>query len=754
MEPASLSSSLSQNDAEDSPDRDDPGQKFPAAGILAACAASQKPDLSWLRSYLSRTLSAFPLPSGVRSAIIEQALEVAASPQAVTRAVELADAYLTVSSFEQSRAVPLISKILEADVVKSTSYDARARETLMRYICALSLPPRILYAAEHQLAELVYALAANATINGENIESVGEDSAHTRHRANMKWLKVGAAGLFGGLALGISGGLIAPALLPALSTVGLASATAPLAALGGSGAVAVGGLFGAAGAGVGAAAMASRTGEVEEFTFERCTPSRDAGAKTYDTARITPTENTHEAFIPISSDQKTMGGLLVWEILTSQEFDMVVPARIAFGVKVQDFSRDGVKPIPEWLLPEQFMDVGGLDKNGNGKRRRTTGAVTIFENKVYILRFRLMPGSLTVKISYRVAFVPPGKEPPLWIVQDNEDHSAEQEKAKARSLSLAILVPGLIHAPENSTYPGMCADQFNATASALSEFGIQSFALRWESRLLLELSDALRRLITRMTVSIAAQNGAMMVVPALVGAVALPVSVIAALRTVIGNIWARALSHAAECGYMLAVELASRSFGNRPIVLAGFSAGALVVFDCLRELARRKLVGIVHDVYLIGAPCTADVNVWREVRSVVSGRLVNAYNPSDWYLELYHRGTNLSAVAGNRPVQDKEGIANVENICLVEDQVSNHMDYAKKAQHILLDLGIADPEARKPWSRVLFDLNHDREAFGSDFIHSCDHHLMPNELNQGESDDVVLFSSVRSAKHLKRTTSA
>ncbi|KAI0564768.1 hypothetical protein FGB62_23g05 [Gracilaria domingensis] len=724
-----------------------PGQNLAAAGILAACAASLAPDPTWLRAYLTRTLLAFSLPNGARDGLIEQALEIASSRKQVFHAVEVADAYLTASSFGQSRAISLISAILETDVINSTVYDSRAREALMRYISALSLPPRILYTAEHQLAELVFALANNATVNGENVESVGEDSAHARRRANMKWLKVGAAGLFGGIALGISGGLIAPALLPALGTVGLASATAPLAALGGGGAVAVGSLFGAAGVGVGAAAMASRTGDVDEFSFERCTPSHDNGSQAYDMARITPTENIHEAFVPLSVETKAIGGLLVWEILTSQEFDMVVPARVAFGVQIQDFAQGTSRPAAQWLLPEQFMDVGGLDKNGKGKRRRTTGAITITENKMYMLRFRLMPGSLTVNISYRVAFVPPGKEPPVWIMGENEEQSTEREKGKARSLSMAILVPGLLSAAENSAYPGMCADQFHTTTSALAKIGVQTFALRWESQLLLELSNALRKLIARMTVSIAAQNGAMMMMPALVGAVALPVSIIGALRTLIGNIWARAISHAAECGYMLAAELASRSFGNRPIVLAGFSVGALVVFSCLQELARRKLIGIVHDVYLIGAPCTADIAAWREVRTVVSGRLVNAYNPRDWYLELYHRGTNLGSVAGNKPVKDKEGVANIENVCLGEEQVANHMDYAKRAQQILVDLGVADPETRTPWSKELQVRSKSSDFASADKQNSEGSFVSDNgSLSFEEEEDVVLYKAKRRKK--------
>ncbi|CAN8065001.1 unnamed protein product [Agarophyton chilense] len=132
-----------------------PGQNLPAAGILVACAASLATDATWLRVYLTRTLLAFSLPHSARDGLIEQALEIASSPQPMPRAVDVADAYLNAPSFGQSQAIPLISAILEADVMNSTVYDARAREAVTRYISALSLPPRILYSAEHQLAELV-----------------------------------------------------------------------------------------------------------------------------------------------------------------------------------------------------------------------------------------------------------------------------------------------------------------------------------------------------------------------------------------------------------------------------------------------------------------------------------------------------------------------------------------------------------------------------------------------------------------------
>ena len=68
---------------------------------------------------------------------------------------------------------------------------------------------------------------------------------------------IGGAGLVGGVALGLSGGLMAPPIVPAMSTVGLTRIAGSLSALGTTGASAVvGSVFGAAGAGIGSGAVA------------------------------------------------------------------------------------------------------------------------------------------------------------------------------------------------------------------------------------------------------------------------------------------------------------------------------------------------------------------------------------------------------------------------------------------------------------------------------------------------------------------
>lgn len=731
------------------------GQSLPAAGLLAATAASQAPPSEWLRSFLSRAFtptSTLTLQHGARNALIEQAVEISTSPNPVKAALQVSDGYLAAANFVPCNAVNLISAFLRADLTNFTCYDSRARETLMRLLTLLHLPPRILYTAEAQLTALIHDIAANAVAHGQNIESVPEDVEHARRRNGIKWLKVGAASVVGGLALGLSGGLIAPALLPALGTVGLTTVSGSLAAFGGGGAVAVGSIFGAAGAGVGAAAMANRNGDVEEFLFERCTILSEPRASQYDSARITPSKKVHEVVLPCKTDDESVvGGLLVWEIFSRQQHAMVVPGRMGFGVQFKRFENDGEPQTREWLLPEEEVDVGGLDESGSGRKRRKTGAITVHGSGLYILRFRLSPSSLSVDLSYRIALVSPGKDPPPWIMEENEEEALDSQKGDVRSLTLAIFVPGLIHAGDNGPYPGMCADQFIPVASSFAKYNIQSFALRWDTKLLVELSEALRRLIGRMALSMAAQNGAMMVVPAVVGAVALPVSIIGAMRTLIGNIWAKTISHASECGYMLAAELASRSFGNRPVVLAGYSAGAMVIFSCLQELARRQLFGIVHDVFLVGTPCTADLKAWRAIRRVVSGRLVNAYNPDDWYLELYHRSTNLSSVAGTKPIQDPEGIANVENICLSNEEVVNHMDYLKRSAAIFLNAGMCDPERRRPWSDT-FDPSYIRtEEQVSDREGEHDEDFLT--VNHDDYDDVIVYKAVRRANILRRSES-
>lgn len=567
--------------------------------------------------------------------------------------------------------------------------------------------------------------------NGSNVEAVEPDAADLRRRKGMRWLKVGAASVVGGLALGLSGGLIAPALIPALGSVGLTGVSGSLVAMGSGGAVAVGGVFGAAGASVGAAAMSGRTAHVTEFKWEKCVGREGIN---YQEIKIRRGPKKQELRVQVGGEG---GGVLVWELLLAQEHVMIVPG----GITLEVVYRDN-KSVETSILPEEKIDAGGVDRRGEGRKRRKTGAITVVGDGEYLLRFSLLKGSLPVVVRYRVEMVPLGKDAPAWVMEENEEEGLEQLMGDVRSLSMAILVPGLLSNAQRGSYPGMCADQFGAAAMEYAKYDIQTFALRWESELLIELSDALKHLIGKMAVGAAAQRGAMMVAPALIGAVALPVSILGAIRTIIGNVWARAVSRAVECGYLLAAELAGRSFGNRPVVLAGYSLGGMVIFSCLQELARRELSGIVHDVCVMGAPCSVDAEKWASIRRIVSGRLVNVYYPKDWYLEIYSKGWNLGGVAGTRPVRETFG---VENICLGEDDLSSHMDYAKLCNDILFEVGFTNAEYRRGSLHSKRERSSGMRSKAYEGADPPPFPSIPNDLDEDDKshDEAVLFEAFR-----------
>lgn len=46
---------------------------------------------------------------------------------------------------------------------------------------------------------------------------------------------------------------------------------------------------------------------------------------------------------------------------------------------------------------------------------------------------------------------------------------------------------------------------------------------------------------------------------------------------------------------------------------------------------RENCEGIIQDVILLGAPCTAQASEWNKFRRVVAGRIINGYSRYDNY---------------------------------------------------------------------------------------------------------------------------
>ena len=162
-------------------------------------------------------------------------------------------------------------------------------------------------------------------------------------------------------------------------------------------------------------------------------------------------------------------------------------------------------------------------------------------------------------------------------------------------------------------------------------------------------------------------------------------TVLTKLGYLIDNPWSNALDRAKAAGHVLADVLIARSLGVRPITLIGFSLGARLIFYCLVELAKKKALGIVQDVFLLGATVTAPARTWAECRSVVAGRFVNGFARNDWILGYLFRATTggINTVAGLRPVDNVPALENVD----LTDKIAGHTSYRAFMPLILDQLG-------------------------------------------------------------------
>lgn len=108
---------------------------------------------------------------------------------------------------------------------------------------------------------------------------------------------------------------------------------------------------------------------------------------------------------------------------------------------------------------------------------------------------------------------------------------------------------------------------------------------------------------------------------------------------------------------------------------------------CLKQLAERKAFGLIENVVLLGAPTPCNSADWRRIRSVVTGRVVNAYSTNDYILAFLYRSSSIQfGVAGLNPVLNVKGVENVD----VGDLVKGHTLYRHATAPILKRIGFED----------------------------------------------------------------
>jgi Protein of unknown function (DUF726) len=674
-------------------------------------------------------------------------------------------------------------------------YDARSRALLMAIACtfrvrwsavaAVELAVAIQLVEEAAAAEAAADAAAAAvyvsrmdkyvdefaTVNEANKAIVSPHAARrtvseaiaARRKRKLRArraVKVSGITLVGGLLFGVTGGLIAPALLTALAGVGVASA-AGLAATGtvASGAV-VGSLFGVAGAGLSVKKAKHRTGSsLTEFDFEReddprviearqRKAERDANKANKTAAKTSGRTNSPSppriALSNSTSSDKDAGGLPAAEMLS-------------------------ILPVPVTEAPPDIHSKSQPSIDGLHSAHRREGGPASGPGSSSRSSLSFLKSDKTNRVSPeqdddRISDLALGSSDDDDAAADSSNAPSKKRRGRRKEkkyvvtgvhgldavggipgLHVCICVPGWIHGHSF----GSALEQFEDALRELIPCS-QRIALRWESRRLYEMSLAFAKFwASKATVSTIQQAyphavaAASSVAGAVAFAFALPLTLISCMDY-IDNPWSVLLSRSNAAGDELADILIERGYGQRPVTLIGYSLGARVVFKCLQALALRRAYGIVDNVFLMGSPVSADPDRWKSVRPVVAGRILNGHLGIDWALAFFHRGCGHGVyVAGLRKV-DVEGVENLDMALL---GMEGHGDLKEIIPRALECMGISEGYIVMPPAPLVMPKSGNEkvknEGNDEDLIFGC--------TDVGESTGVS-SASVRPPSHVDPST--
>lgn len=141
---------------------------------------------------------------------------------------------------------------------------------------------------------------------------------------------------------------------------------------------------------------------------------------------------------------------------------------------------------------------------------------------------------------------------------------------------------------------------------------------------------------------------------------------------IVDNAWVMGFTKCPKLQQLLTDIISGHVMGERGISLIGYGLGARAIYLCLAFLAERRMYGLVDTVVLMGAPIPADAGTWSALKSVVSGRFVNVYSPTDYMLAFASR--QMATQFGVAGLDQIQGVGGVENHD-VSDILDAHMRY-------------------------------------------------------------------------------
>ncbi|XP_063713190.1 transmembrane and coiled-coil domain-containing protein 4-like isoform X2 [Symsagittifera roscoffensis] len=242
-------------------------------------------------------------------------------------------------------------------------------------------------------------------------------------------------------------------------------------------------------------------------------------------------------------------------------------------------------------------------------------------------------------------------------------------------LHVAIAIPGWLREGE------VISQQWAAL-----DISPEQYCLLWETKYLLELGSSLQYLKDMVVNAAMSQALKLTVLSSVMAAIAWPAALLSA-SSVIDNPWSVANSRSVQAGKQLAEVLLTRQHGCRPVTLVGVSLGAKLIYQCLEEISSRgaSALGIIHNIVLIGAPCSGRPEDWVKLAPLISGQVINAFSQGDWMLKFIYRSSSLRAkIAGLGPIPLEPKIVNID----LTEVIQGHLDYLERMPEVLSFCGV------------------------------------------------------------------
>ncbi|TIB70459.1 GTP-binding protein 1 [Wallemia mellicola] len=452
-------------------------------------------------------------------------------------------------------------------------YTAISRACMRNMLSILNIDLQLLRTAECQTATTIW-ITVKDSLNDDS------EKARVQRKDRQKWIRWAATGsgiVIGGVVLGLTGGLAAPALAPLF---------AALPALGffatGGGAIAIGVMFGLTGGGLSGYRVAKRTAGISEFKF---VPIKnevlfDGGANT----SSTPTSRIDPEFKP------------TYDVLKKPSTPST-PSTPSSPSTPTGKTKPPVPPKPPTIKAKsQAEEKINNEKNAEESSfsfKKVGNSFEQFGSKTWMGMRKfgdtVSNGVANININNKTE-------------KEKEAEKATENTVTAPSMTATICTTGLLlNSPEECV--NVWREALGDIANAENDQR-DIYALTTDPAYFLDAGKQINGWVIDKILNMAGTKilGAT-ALGAFMAATAVPMALIGATGMVIDNAWQGAVDRAKKAGDILSDVIRDKVHGKRPLALIGHSIGALMLVKALLNLPAPD-TPIISTLTLIALPAS------------------------------------------------------------------------------------------------------------------------------------------------------